>query len=218
MNTRSTIAALILLIVLSFAPNANARWYNAETGTFLTRDSAGYRDGMNLYTYVGDRPIVLGDPMGLTSSFCFHVSQSDPEPAKTDPHYKEKMACMGYCGKPSHPLGGTFCEELFCCVCDENINTNANYADKTAQSLISECVGEGEAMEKSDCQFYHSEGPDCRECDGATQAYLCLQGKMDHNACGDSAECWAAMQNALAAMQRWIDSYCPNCHRTRVGN
>lgn len=70
MNTRSALVALIALIVLSLAAAAHARWYNAETGTFLTRDSAGYVDGLNLYAYVGDRPIGQRDPMGLCGGAC----------------------------------------------------------------------------------------------------------------------------------------------------
>jgi RHS repeat-associated protein len=45
-----------------------ARYYNAEIGRFLQPDPIGYYDGMNLYTYAGNNPVVYTDPMGLSFS------------------------------------------------------------------------------------------------------------------------------------------------------
>ena len=41
----------------------NARWYDPELGRFTTEDPI--KDGMNWYTYVGNRPLVYTDPTGL---------------------------------------------------------------------------------------------------------------------------------------------------------
>jgi RHS repeat-associated protein len=41
------------------------RTYSAELGRFLQRDPAGYVDGMNLYAYAGNNPLMFSDPYGL---------------------------------------------------------------------------------------------------------------------------------------------------------
>lgn len=41
------------------------RWYNAETGRWLSRDPLGYVDGPNVYAYVGNSPISFWDLLGL---------------------------------------------------------------------------------------------------------------------------------------------------------
>ncbi len=41
------------------------RWYDAELGRWITRDPAGYVDGMSLYMYVSGNPLMYYDPFGL---------------------------------------------------------------------------------------------------------------------------------------------------------
>lgn len=44
---------------------ARNRWYEPVAGRWLTRDPAGYVDGLSLYLYVKGNPLSLVDPMGL---------------------------------------------------------------------------------------------------------------------------------------------------------
>jgi len=41
------------------------RAYSPELGRFLQQDPAGYTDGMNLYAYAGNNPLLFSDPYGL---------------------------------------------------------------------------------------------------------------------------------------------------------
>ncbi|MCB1687210.1 MAG: hypothetical protein KDI33_01915 [Halioglobus sp.] len=46
-----------------------ARYYDADTGRFISEDPAGFVDGPNLYAYVGGNPIMLVDPTGLSAGY-----------------------------------------------------------------------------------------------------------------------------------------------------
>ena len=41
------------------------RYYHASLGRWLSRDPAGYKDGISLYQYVRSNPVTALDPMGL---------------------------------------------------------------------------------------------------------------------------------------------------------
>jgi RHS repeat-associated protein len=41
------------------------RYYDSSTGRFLTRDPIGFAGGINSYAYVGNSPVLYGDPSGL---------------------------------------------------------------------------------------------------------------------------------------------------------
>jgi len=43
-----------------------ARFYDPAIGRFISQDSIGILGGVNLYAYVGNRPTMLVDPLGLT--------------------------------------------------------------------------------------------------------------------------------------------------------
>jgi RHS repeat-associated protein len=44
---------------------SRARWYDPQLGRFISEDSIGFGGGdVNLYTYVGNRPIAMVDPSG----------------------------------------------------------------------------------------------------------------------------------------------------------
>lgn len=42
-----------------------ARWYNPDTGRWLSKDPIGLAGGLNLYVFVDNNPVNLTDPMGL---------------------------------------------------------------------------------------------------------------------------------------------------------
>ena len=48
---------------------SRARYYDFELGRFIGRDPIGYWGGINLYEYVGGRPLVSVDPTGYDSPF-----------------------------------------------------------------------------------------------------------------------------------------------------
>jgi RHS repeat-associated protein len=41
------------------------RWYDPQTGRFLTQDPIGLSGGVNLYAYAGNNPVAYTDPFGL---------------------------------------------------------------------------------------------------------------------------------------------------------
>ena len=54
------------------APNASGgfvylrnRWYDPQTGRFLTQDPIGLAGGVNLHAYAGNNPVTFSDPFGL---------------------------------------------------------------------------------------------------------------------------------------------------------
>jgi RHS repeat-associated protein len=49
--------------------NHGFRYYDFITGRYITRDPLGYRDGMNVYTYVHNNPINHIDPLGLEANY-----------------------------------------------------------------------------------------------------------------------------------------------------
>ena len=48
------------------------RNYSPTLGRWLQRDPIGYSAGINLYEYVGGRPVVAVDPMGMVESYVTH--------------------------------------------------------------------------------------------------------------------------------------------------
>jgi RHS repeat-associated protein len=67
MISRKLAVGQTLVAVLFMADSALA-WYSAPTGRFLNRDPIGVRGGVNLYSYVKNRPTELFDPQGLQAS------------------------------------------------------------------------------------------------------------------------------------------------------
>ena len=49
--------------------NFRMRWYDAETGRWLSKDPIGLSGGLNLYVFCGNEPLLLIDAMGLAWSW-----------------------------------------------------------------------------------------------------------------------------------------------------
>ena len=60
-----------------------ARYYDAETGRFTTKDPIGFRGGVNLYGYVGGNPVNFKDPAGLQAELLvagWGIAVAEPTP------------------------------------------------------------------------------------------------------------------------------------------
>ncbi len=44
--------------------NFRARWYDPETGRWLSKDPIGINGGLNQYVFCGNNPVMFGDPEG----------------------------------------------------------------------------------------------------------------------------------------------------------
>ena len=73
------------------------RYYDSQSGRFLTRDPIGYQGGINLYSYVRNNSVGLADPTGLYPSFDDGVfGTPSPLPhSGTTPNYLNIQASGG---------------------------------------------------------------------------------------------------------------------------
>jgi RHS repeat-associated protein len=56
------------------------RWYDPQTGRFLSQDPIGLAGGVNLYAYAGNNPVAYSDPFGLKA-----------DTIDTDPATRQKL-------------------------------------------------------------------------------------------------------------------------------
>src|SRR3989338_4499394 len=56
---------MALIITMSYVIPAECRYYDPKTGRFLQRDPIDFRNGENIYSYVGNQPINYTDAYGL---------------------------------------------------------------------------------------------------------------------------------------------------------
>ena len=64
------------------------RYYDPQAQRFVQEDAIGYRGGVNLYAYVGGRPLTARDPDGLRicTAYWFHQWDLNPETGATSNH------------------------------------------------------------------------------------------------------------------------------------
>ena len=72
----------------------NARWYDAETGKFVTQDPA--RDGINWYVYCLNNPLKYFDPLGLESEEGTTNSNLWEDNVNKEDHYDEPRRRIAY--------------------------------------------------------------------------------------------------------------------------
>jgi hypothetical protein len=71
MNRRHLVFAVLLALAVLLPTRAtHARWLDAETMTWLTRDPSGYVDGVNLTQYAESSPTLNLDSDGLRAQTC----------------------------------------------------------------------------------------------------------------------------------------------------
>ncbi len=79
------------------------RVYSAELGRWTRRDPLGYVDGMGLYEYVGSRPMVVVDPIGM--SWNRNAQVVPPDIIRREKEDRERAECEEECYPGfSHPV------------------------------------------------------------------------------------------------------------------
>ena len=53
---------------------SRARWYDPNSGRFISEDPIGFADGPNPYRYAGNNPILYVDPTGLFSENAYPLN------------------------------------------------------------------------------------------------------------------------------------------------
>jgi uncharacterized protein RhaS with RHS repeats len=64
MKTYSALIVIVLALLV-FIADSEARWYEPQMGRFLSEDPIGLAGGINKYSYVGNSPLNFRDPLGL---------------------------------------------------------------------------------------------------------------------------------------------------------
>jgi hypothetical protein len=63
---RFSVLLVVLVSMFTFLTDSEARWYDPETGRFLSEDPIGFNGGdVNLYVYSANNPVLYIDPSGL---------------------------------------------------------------------------------------------------------------------------------------------------------
>jgi RHS repeat-associated protein len=81
------------------------RYYDPQSGRYITSDPIGLEGGLNTYSYVGNNPVFDIDPLGLSATLlgpicggsgCHFPPPSPPiDPTITDPLYNESGSAAG---------------------------------------------------------------------------------------------------------------------------
>jgi len=82
MNTRTVLASLLALVVL--ASISEARVLNPSLGRWLSRDPAGYVDGVSLTRYASSAPVLKTDSFGMCCGVAFSVVDTSTDGGNDD--------------------------------------------------------------------------------------------------------------------------------------
>ena len=92
------------------------RYFDPTTGRFLTRDPIGYEGGINLYAYVGNRPLMLFDPSGFAPRahlppFCY-LALALPQRGSGSKAWCDRAGGLHGISKndPKYPCGSKVCK------------------------------------------------------------------------------------------------------------
>ncbi len=80
------------------------RDYDSSTGTFLTTDPAGFKDGPNLYAYVHNNPLTYVDPYGLFATSLYNSMTDQVSNVFRSPRFQG--ACQMLAGAAEMSAGG----------------------------------------------------------------------------------------------------------------
>jgi uncharacterized protein RhaS with RHS repeats len=72
-------------LALATKPTVGLRYYNPQTGRYISRDPIGYKDGGDVYLYVHCNPINRIDPLGLDDTIIVVLPKKDPPAAGATP-------------------------------------------------------------------------------------------------------------------------------------
>ncbi|MBI4653852.1 MAG: RHS repeat-associated core domain-containing protein [Nitrospirae bacterium] len=64
------VTLVTVLSIFTFVNASEARWYDPESGRFLSEDPIGFQGGVNFYVYVLNNPVNHTDPLGLDTYMC----------------------------------------------------------------------------------------------------------------------------------------------------
>ncbi len=73
------------------------RWYDPVLGRFVSEDPIGLRGGINPYTYVGNDPVNLRDPQGLSPTCSTFISVTGDEWEAIGAQSREALESLGIC-------------------------------------------------------------------------------------------------------------------------
>ncbi|MDA8240535.1 MAG: DUF6531 domain-containing protein [Nitrospiraceae bacterium] len=115
-----------------------ARYYDAQSGRFITRDPIGFKGGINLYAAMGMNPILNRDPLGLkmiSGMDCQEINRElQPVVSSGDPY---KTTDAGNSWKCTHLV----IEDSATCICTYEKNTTQEqfYARYIAYKVTYKC-------------------------------------------------------------------------------